>query len=121
MAVYRERIERAVQPLLADSFTAGKVLEVAQNFGDTEVVLISSSVEVRFTSDRGQTLVEVALPDSQTGWYDLSRILTVLGLRSTPGPWNTPDEGEVAFRKHQPVIEQFLRDESCVSKLVARR
>jgi hypothetical protein len=121
MAVYRERIERAVRPLTASGFVVTKVLEVVPNFGDVEVVLSSNSIELRFISDRGQTLIEVALPGSPKRWYDLSSVLTALGLRATPGPWSTPDEGAVTFQNHQPMIEQFLRDDGRVSQLVARR
>jgi hypothetical protein len=88
MALYREQIERAIGPLLNHGFKVVGVLETPKAFGNTELVLASDRLKLRFISDRGQTFVDVARSDAP-GWYDLSEVLVALGLRSAAGPWDT--------------------------------
>jgi hypothetical protein len=73
MAVYRDQMEHAIAPLIGRGFTVVGVLEAPKAFGNTELVLASKDLKLRFISDRGQTFVDVARTEAP-GWYDLSEV-----------------------------------------------
>ena len=64
MAEYRERMEQALAPLLGAGFKVIDIIEAPQAFGNTRITIASSRLVARFTSDRGQLLVDVANPTS---------------------------------------------------------
>jgi len=120
MAVYRDQIEHAIAPLLGLGFTVVGVLEAPKAFGNTELVLASSALKLRFISDRGETFVDVARTDAP-GWYDLSEVLAASGQRPAAGPWDTPDLAVAEFQKNEAVVGQLLADDARRARLNVRR
>ncbi len=120
MVGYRERIERAIAPLLSRGFAITSALETPENFGNTEILLASSAIKLRFISDRGQIFADVARPSS-IGWYDLSELLTTLGLRSGAGPWDVAETAVQEFETNEALIDQMLADPVRLSSLRSRR
>lgn len=121
MAMYRERLEAALKPLLCRGFAVTELKEVQQNFGDTRIVLASDRLQLRFTSDRGQLFVDIAPPQSENGWYDLSEFLKIAGLRSTAGPWESAQVAIDEIEKHESLITSGVGDHRFASRLVKRR
>jgi hypothetical protein len=73
MAIYRERIERAIEPLLNRGFAVKSVDESLKYFGNVVLVLAGPQIFVRFISDRGQQFVELATT-AQPPWYSLEEL-----------------------------------------------
>jgi hypothetical protein len=64
--------------------------------------------------------VDVSEPDAG-GWYDLSEMLALSGLRAAPGPWEGADVAVREFEQNEGQILAQLRDRGVTSKLTARR
>lgn len=120
MAIYHDRIEAAIKPLLARGFRVTESTETPQSFGDTRVVVTSDRLWLRFTSDRGQLFVDVAAPLLVDGWFDLSELLELEGLRAAAGPWESAKAAVDELEEHEVLIERRIGDRSLTSNLVAR-
>jgi hypothetical protein len=119
MAIYRDRIETAIKPLLADGFELSSVKEASRDFGNTEIVLTSNEAKVRIRSDRGQILVDVA-PAADAGWYDLNEFLALAGLETDNNPWESPQAAVDALRTYGTNISDLLGRSEFLKRLATR-
>jgi hypothetical protein len=118
MAIYRERIEAAIRPLLDAGFRVTDVLEDARNFGNTRMVLQQVDIHVRVTSDRGEFFLDVAAPE-ESGWFDMNELLRLTGHDVALQPWRNPGEAVDLFRQNRAMLVESLRRADILSK--ARR
>ena len=121
MAIYLELIEAAIKPLIERGFAVTECVEAAQNFGDARIVLASDKLMVRFTSDRGQLLVDVAPSHSVDRWYGLSELFKLVGMTGEAGPWESARAAVDELEKHEVLIVRRVSDPDFTSRLVARR
>jgi hypothetical protein len=119
MNKHRVEIEEAMAPLLARGFRVVSVIETPEHFGDTQIVIASDTLQLRFTSDRGQKIVEIARGGASRGWYDLSGILAKSLLLTAAGPWARSVDAVEAFQKNEALVVQHLHDPAWLSDLVA--
>lgn len=75
------------------------------------LLLESRQYSLRILSERGQVFVDVKeAGDKPERWYDLGRILTLEGLQSKEGPWETPQGAVDALRRHEAVVIRVLAE-----------
>jgi hypothetical protein len=118
---YRERIEAAIEPLLARGFCIVEVRDEApRHFGNARVTLSSEALRLRVTSDRGQTFLDVAAL-AGGAWYSLDEILKQGGFSANVGPWGSAGEAVEQFQLHEGFIVRELANQNFVNKLVGRR
>jgi hypothetical protein len=107
----QERIEKAVEPLMRRGFSVQRLEENPESFGNTIMVLESRQYSLRILSDRGQVFVDVKEAGHEPErWYDLSRILTLEGLQSKEGPWETAQAAVDALQRYEPVVIRVLAE-----------
>lgn len=116
--VFRDNIERAIQPLLARGFSIFEVREWPQH-QDLIVELKSSDLLLRFISERGQQFLDVAVV-GKPGWYSLSELLAAAGLRSLDRPFDTAEVAANDFEQNERAVRDFLADDGRRAQLVAR-
>ena len=116
----RERIERAVEPLIRRGFIVKQTLESPEAFGNARVVLASPSYYVRVTSDRGQIFIGIRR-DSDEKWFDLGELLTLVGLRARAGPFGSAEDAVKDLEEYEEIIVRVLSTDNLRAGLVTRR
>ena len=81
MTIYLDRIKAAIAPLLANEFSVVSVIEDAAAFGNTCVVLASTTLAIRMIYDRGQFSADVSLAGPSKDWYELRDLSAVVCSR----------------------------------------
>ncbi len=119
MAIYRERIEAAIKPLLDSGFEVKSIKEVPQSFGNTDVVLASNDMRFRLISDRGQIFAYVA-PPVGVGWYGLGELLAHAGHEVSGGALESPQVAVSILQAYATIVAECLAQPDFLAELVKR-
>jgi hypothetical protein len=116
---YRQAIEDAIVPLLAEGWSIERLREYPDAAGSLEIVLSIGELGARFVSHHGSVFADVGSLDPRGDWYNLKDLLRAAG-EAASGPLTGLDEAVALLKGAADRVCAYLADPAIMSRLGVR-